>query len=327
MTTEILQAPKLSTSRMLLLGASSVVLCLSYLMAMFTPFPLAMATVLYGRARGYGMVAVGFFVCILLGQFVFLDYTLAGSYALLALFAAIISETVLRSWAPVRSVVITGLVFLATLIGTGYSYVKSQNSTLNAVVTAEVSTVLARIEEAKKAGSFNQDLADLGLARPATEIAQEVINTIPGYVFMGIFFVLWVNMYLVLKGRRLLQPAQTHQYDEGTLLNFKMPLVGVYVVVAGLALSMWGAQVSPVWGETVGLALLRGIGVFYFFQGFGVALGFLNHFQIVGFFRTLFVMAVVFFVPWMVALLGLFDTWFDFNQKIKKKVSNFKEPL
>jgi MFS family permease len=327
MSTEILQAPKLSTSRMLLLGASSVVLCLSYLMAMFTPFPLAMATVLYGRARGYGMVAVGFVVCILLGQFVFLDYTLASSYAGLALFAAVISETVLRSWRPVRSLVITGLVFLAALFGTGYAFVNSQKSTVKEVVIAEVSQVLVRLEEAKKAGSFQQDLADLGLARPVAEIAQDVINTIPGYVFMGVFFVLWVNMYLVLKGRRLLQPDQAHQYDESTLLNFKMPLAGVYAVVAGLALSVWGDQVSAEWGTTGGLVILRAIGVFYFFQGFGVALGFLNHFQIVGFFRTLFVMAVVFFVPWLLALLGLFDTWFDFNQKLKKKVSNFKEPL
>jgi len=325
MTTEILQAPRLSTSRMLLLGASSVVLCLSYLMAMFTPFPLAMATVLYGRARGYGMALVGLVICALLGHFVFLEYTLAASYLCLAFTAVIIAESVLRNWSPVRSVVTTGLVLLAMLGGLFAGYVASQKLSVHAAVTEEVAAVIAKLEEASKAGNFNQSLADLGLARPAAEIAQEVITTIPGYLVMGVFFLLWTNMYLVLKGQRLLRVGEQH--DESALLNFKMPFVGVYFVVAALSLVMWGAQLNPVWGEPAGQTLLKAVGVFYFFQGLGVILSVLNHFQVVGFFRTLFVMAVVFFIPWAVALVGLFDTWFDFDQKFKNKVSNFKEPL
>jgi hypothetical protein len=294
-------------------------------MAMFTPFPLAMATVLYGRARGYAMAFAGLVICMLLGHFVFLEYTLAASYLCLSFTAAIIAESVLRGWSPVRSVVTTGVLLLALFSGVFAAYVKTQQASVHAVVTQEVTNVIARLEEAGKAGNISQNLADLGLARPAGEIAQEVITTVPGYLIMGVFFLLWTNMYLVLKGQRLLRQGQGH--DETVLLNFKMPFVAVYLVVAALCLVMWGEKVLPLWGEPVGQTMLKVVGVFYFFQGLGVILSVLNHFQVVGFFRTLFIMAVVFFIPWAVALVGLFDTWFDFDQKFKNKVSNFKEPL
>lgn len=323
MSQEILQTPKLGLPRMLLLGAASIILCLSYLMAIFTPFPIAMGVVLYGRLRGYGMLFVSLGICITLGAFGIIDYSLAGSYALFAVFAAVIAETLNFNWRPVRSLVITGLVFLSAMLGTSATYLQLEKKTLLQVVEQDIVAVaIQRFEEAKKAGAIKQDLAELGLARPAAEIAGELLKVVPGYLVMGIFFVLWVNTYLTLKARRLMQPAQKHQFDETTLLNFKMPFAGIYVVVAALLLATWGEKLDPQWGEVLGMVLLQSVGVFYFFQGFGVSLGFLNHFQIVGFFRTLFVMSVVFFVPWALAVLGLFDTWFDFNNKFKKQVSN-----
>jgi len=323
MSQEILQTPKLGLPRMLLLGAASIILCLSYLMAIFTPFPIAMGVVLYGRLRGYGMLLVSLGICITLGAFGIIDYALAGSYALFAVFAAVIAETLNFNWRPVRSLVITGLVFLSAMVGTSATYLQLEKKALLQVVEQDIVAVaIQRFEEAKKAGAIKQDLAELGLARPAAEIAGELLKVVPGYLVMGIFFVLWVNTYLTLKARRLMQPAQKHQFDETTLLSFKMPFAGIYVVVAALLLATWGEKLDPQWGEVLGMVLLQSVGVFYFFQGFGVALGFLNHFQIVGFFRTLFVMSVVFFVPWALAVLGLFDTWFDFNNKFKKQVSN-----
>ncbi len=323
MSQEILQTPKLGLPRMLLLGAASIILCLSYLMAIFTPFPIAMGVVLYGRLRGYGMLFVCLGLCITLGTFGIIDYSLAGSYALFAVFAAVIAETMNFNWRPVRSLVITGIVFLSAMVATSATYLRMEKKSLLQVVEQDIVAVaIARFEDAKKAGAIKQDLAELGLARPASEIASELLKVVPGYLVMGIFFVLWVNTYLTLKARRLMQPAQKHQFDETTLLSFKMPFAGIYVVVAALLLATWGEKLDPQWGEVMGMVLLQSVGVFYFFQGFGVALGFLNHFQIVGFFRTLFVMSVVFFVPWALAVLGLFDTWFDFNNKFKKQVSN-----
>jgi len=320
MSTEILQPPRLSLSRLLLLGASSVVLCLSYLMALFTPFPLAMATVMYGRVKGYALGLAGFSVCLLLGAFFFKDYTLAASYLILLTISTIVSESSLRSWRPVRTVVVTGVVFLGLVLAIGAGYLQDQNLTLHSAVTKEVTLVLERLTEARTQGMLSQDLSDLGLNRPAGEIAQEMIETLPGYLFAGTFFILWVNMYLVLKGRRLLQPEQDHSYDERTLLDFKVPFAGAYLVAASLALAVWGDKIP--WGTVAGLTVLRAVGVFYFFQGFGVSLSFLNHFNVVGFFRTLAIMVVVFFAPWLLAVVGLFDTFFDFNHKFKKQVSN-----
>ncbi len=320
MSTEILQTPKLSTSRLLLLGAASVVLCLSSYMAMFTPFPIAMAVVLYGRVRSYGVALLGLLACSLVGFLFFGGPVFTASYAVLMLFAALIAEVTLRGWRPVRSMVITGGVVLSGLVAALWAYLQQRNIALESAVTEMVTYGLARFEEASKAGG--PSLVSLGLARPIEELVQQIISTLPGYTIVGVFCLLWVNMYLVLKGRRLLQPALMHDHNEHALLGFKMPLAGVYAVVVGLALSVWGSELKQPWIDPVATTLLMTVGVFYFFQGLGVALNFLNHFQIMGFFRTLLVMAVVFFVPWVVALLGLFDTWFDFNQKFKEKVSN-----
>ena len=321
MNTEVLQPPKLSPARLLLLGAASVVLCLSYLMAVFTPFPVAMATVLYGRARGYLVVLTGGVVCLASGRFLTGDYTLVVCYAIMALFGVMIAETLLRGWRPVRAMLVCGLVTIG-LAGAALGYSLSVTGlTAQQYATQEVSGVVARLEEARAEGKFTQDLIDLGLARPPAEIATDILRLIPGYLFIGTYFVLWVNMFLALKGRRLLHSGTPVPHDERALLTMKVPFEGVYLVVLGLVLVVLAEQIP--WGlsEAAGMTLLRMLGVFYFFQGFGVMLDYLNHFSVVGFFRSLLVMGVVLLAPVLVAAVGLFDTWFDFVSKLPKKTN------
>ncbi len=319
MVSEVLQPPRLSPARLFLLGASSVVLCLSQLMAVFAPFPMAMAVVLYGRARAYLVALLGAGICLMAGQWLLGDFTLAASYACMGLFALAISETLVRGWRPVRAVVVTGLVFLACAGAAALWYTWATKTSLHGLVTAQITASVESLEAARKAGNTELDLVDLGLGRPPAEIATDVLRVVPGYLFIATFFVLWVNMYLALKGQRLLNPATQPSHDERALLGFKMPFAWAYVVAAALALVV-GKDVLPLWwAEPVGMNVLHALGVFYFFQGFGVMLAYLNHWSVLGFLRTLFVMGVVLLMPSLVAALGLFDTWFDFTRKIRKK--------
>lgn len=321
MTSEVLQPPKLTLARLLLLGASSVVLCMSYFMAVFTPFPLAMATVIYGRAKGYLIALLGMVACLLFGHF-FMggDFTGTGSYVVLASLGLMISEILKRNWAPVKSLVIVGFLFIGVIAAGVVGALKAQDTSLEIYVTKEIAKVQSQFEAAKSEGKMSQDLIDLGLGRPAQELAQDAIQDIPTYFMMAVFFVLWVNCYLTLKGRRLLEPALEHAYDEKALIDFKMPFYGIYFVIAGFGLGIFNDSFQH--ASIASLMILRIVGIFYFFQGFGIALSLLNHYKIVGFFRTIMVMIVVLFIPWMLAVLGLFDTWFDFNSKFKKQVSN-----
>ena len=319
MATEVLQPPKLSNTRLLLLGASSVVLCLSYLMAVFTPFPVSMAVVLYGRLKGYGVALLGFAVSVALGRFLTGDYTLSVFYGCLLGVAVIVGETMKRGWNPIRAIITSGLVFMGacTLLVAVLSW-KLSVSPVDFFV-GEVTTAIQKLELAKKDGKFDQSLVDLGLNRPPQEIAREVVNLVPGYLFITVFFVMWVNMFLALKGQRLLRTETSVAWDERALMTFKMPFFWAYVVALALALVVGADAMKWAWAEPVGMNLLRMLGVFYFFQGFGVLLDYLNHFHVLGFFRTLIVMSIILVMPALIAIFGLFDTWFDFTKKLSKK--------
>ncbi len=318
---EVLQPPRLSMSRLMLLGASSVVLCLSYLMAVFTPFPVAIATIMYGRVKGYAVALLGFSTCLVLSLTLMKgDFTGAGSYLMLSLIGLLIAEILRKDWAPVRSLLFAGLSLIAIVVASVGITLKTQKLDLHAVVSTEITRIQDQLKKAQTEGTLQQELDEIGLGQPADELATQTLKTFPGYFIMGIFFVLWVNSYLALKARRLLQPSFDHKHDERSLLDFKMPLWGVYFVVVGLVLVLVADKIP--YGDFAGMTLLRMVGVFYFFQGFGIFLSVLNHYGILGFFRTLIVMMIVFFVPWLLALVGLFDTWFDFNNKLKKQVSN-----
>lgn len=317
MNTEVLQPPKLSPARLFLLGGASVVLCFSYLMAVFTPFPVAMAVVLYGRARGYLVAMVGILVCLAASSFLTKDLTLVVSYTVMSAFGVVIAETMLRDWRPVRAIVVCGLVAIAfVLAGFGW-LLDSARLTPMQFATQEVGSVVQRLEEARQQGKFAQDLVDLGLARPPQDIARDILRLIPGYLFIATYFILWVNMFLALKGRRLLH-AEPVAHDERALLGFKVPFAAVYLVVAGLAVYVFAEQIPWTEAEAAGMTVLRMVGVFYFFQGFGVMLDYLTHYGVVGFFRSILVMGVVFLAPVLIAVLGLLDTWFEFTTKLKK---------
>jgi uncharacterized protein YybS (DUF2232 family) len=51
----------------------------------------------------------------------------------------------------------------------------------------------------------------------------------------------------------------------------------------------------------------------------GVIFAFLNHLGVFGFFRTLMVILLFFMAKEIIPLVGLFDGWFDFRKRMKKK--------
>lgn len=326
MTTEVLQPPKLSLTRLLLLGASSVVLCMSYIMSVFTPFPVAMAVVLYGRARGYGIGLLGLGLSFPLGYYMTGDWiTLPVTFAGLMVFAVVVAETLLRSWKPVKSIVISGVATLAVLAGVFGFALREANLSPVQFFVQQIDQAKTKLAQAHEKGQFDKSLMEMGLDSPSQELALNLAKEAPGYIFMAVFFVLWINMFLGLKGQRLLKTASSVSYDERQLMGFKMPFFWAYFVAIALALIVGADYWQLTWGDALGYNMLRMLGVFYFFQGFGVLLDYLNHFGVMGLFRTLFVMGIILVMPSLMALLGLFDTWFDFTKKIQKKT--FKENL
>jgi hypothetical protein len=81
---------------------------------------------------------------------------------------------------------------------------------------------------------------------------------------------LWFNMFLVLKSRRLLLSGNDYPHSEKELLNFKVPFGFVLLFAAGLVLAVWGSELGSVNYEALGTTIIKCLGIFYFFQGFGV---------------------------------------------------------
>lgn len=322
MNSDVIQPPQLTTSRLLLLGVSSVVLCISFIMSMFAPFPLALAIILYGRLKGFLAGIAGLGISFLFALFVNQDLTVFGFYACVLIFGIAIGEIILRGISPVKGLVTFGLVFVALVSGIFTFTVKSQGLTVEQFIVKQLeksSDKLALQKEAVEKSNDKDSLQVLQLLENPTMLAKELKESMPSYFFMGVFLVLWFNMFLALKSRRLLLSMHDYPYSERNLLNFQVPFPLIFLLVIALALAIWGGDLGHGAFETVGFTIIRCLGIFYFFQGFGVLSELLTFLGIMGFFRTVIVMMVILMANYIIAAAGLFDNWFDFRKYFVKR--------
>jgi hypothetical protein len=322
MSATVMQTPQLTTGRLLLLGASSVILCISFIMSVFAPFPLALAVILYGRTKGLMVGVAGLIVSFLFAAMLYKDLTLFGFYLFVFLFGAGIAEIVRRGVSPVKGMVTFGLA-IVMITSAGFAYlVSSMNVTPKEFIIQQIEKSTDKIQEQKKVIEQSGDKDSIQvlqlLDRPDL-LASELMESFPSYFFMGVFLMLWFNMFLVLKSRRLLFSGNDYPYSEKDLLNFKVPFGFVIVLAIGLVFAVWGDKFGTAPFEWIGNTLIRCLGIFYFFQGFGVFSDLLNFVGVVGFFRTLIVMITIFVANYLIAVAGLFDNWFDFRKYFVKR--------
>ena len=322
MNAEVMQTPQLSTGRLLLLGASSVILCISFIMSVFAPFPLALAIIMYGRTKGYLTGLAGLIMSFVFAGMVYGDLTLFGFYFGVLIFGVGIAEIVLRGISPVKGMVTFGLGFILFAAGSFAWTMNSLKTTPKEFILQQIEKSADKIAEQKKAVEMSGDKDSIQvlqlLDRPDL-LAKEMIESFPSYFFMGVFIMLWFNMFLVLKSRRLLFSGQDYPHDEKSLLNFKVPFGLVLVLALGLVLAVWGEQFGTLPFEIIGFTIIKCLGIFYFFQGFGVFSDMLNFVGITGFFRTLIVTITIFMASYLIAVTGLFDNWFDFRKYFVKR--------
>ena len=318
MNTEVTQAPQLSTGRLLFLGAASVILCISLIMSVFAPLPLALAVILYGRVKGYLTCLAGLIISFAASLLLYKSLTLFGFYAMVLIFGVAIAEIVLRGINPIKGLVSVGLLFIGLFSMAFGLVLNAENLTTKEFIIRELEKSKDQIalqKEAIKDSTDKDSIQVLQLLDKPDLLAAELMETFPSYFFMIIFIMLWFNMFLVLKSRRLLLSGQEYPFSENNLLNFKVPFPFVIVLSVGLALAVWGTDYlgSAVF-ETVGYTIVKCLGIFYFFQGFGVFSDLLNFIGVGGLFRSLIVMLVIFTANYLIAAAGLFDNWFDFRK-------------
>ncbi len=106
-----------SYKRLAALTIASLLLCLSFVMSFFTSFPVALASVLYGRKKGYGAVAFAWIASFALSYFALGEPVLFTTYTGSVFVTVAVVEIVLRGSSPMKGIVVSGLALIALLFG------------------------------------------------------------------------------------------------------------------------------------------------------------------------------------------------------------------
>ena len=124
----------------------------------------------------------------------------------------------------------------------------------------------------------------------------------------------------MLKLGPLWRSVHSYPYNIRNLTSFKVPFSFVWPLIIGLVLAVGNAyeQLGD-WAEVAGYNILLMLGIFYFFQGFGILSELLNKWRIFGFFRTMVIFFSVIMGYQVLALVGVLDTWVDFRRLFNKK--------
>ena len=118
---------------------------------------------------------------------------------------------------PAKGLVSFGLAFISIISFSFMSIVKSENMTVEKFVVKQIEKSADKIAEQKKiieASSEENTAEILTLLDRPDLIAREMIASLPSYFFIGVFLMLWFNMFLVLKSRRLLFAGTEYPYSE-----------------------------------------------------------------------------------------------------------------
>lgn len=318
--TELNAKDSINWGRLIMMGVLPVLLCLSIFLSVFTPFPSGLSYVMYGRAKGLIASAITLVVCFLFVKFAIVDVFIFIFIIISLVIAISLAEIVIREFEPMLGIIIIGVALSLTVAGLFAVSVSQSEKTLKEQIVVEFKKIQPLLEEQKKKiqdSDVNNAFEVQALLSQPELLADKVIKEAPSYFFVGLFVVLWANLFLLLKSNRLVDKVKG-KYTEMYLLNFKMPDQAIWFVIVALALVLWGDSLGE-WYSTIGMTFLKTIGVFYFFQGFGIYLGFLDFIKLTGFFRSLLVVFTVFSAGQILAVVGLADMFIDFKKLMTKK--------
>ena len=317
--------PSLGMGRLVFLGLLAVFLSFFGPLLVFAPVPLAMAILLYGRTKA-ALTVAGITLAILSlswGQSGASSAYFVCVYVLAYLFSVLVGEIVLQKKNPLPGMFSAGVLLLGgivMLLGI-YSLISERGlrGELQHFIMEQFAAFKSESGEFLKAGGEDaRALSDI-LSSPEKAVG-EIIRWSPSLLVSVVFGGLWVCLGVVLKNAYLWKDRLAYPWNSSHFLAFTMPFSSVWFLIAGMVCYLMGDYVH---GDlrVVGGNLLFCMGVFYFFQGFGILIDFLIYAKINGIWRTMFIITAVVIGMRFIVLLGVFDMWFNFRRFFKKDSS------
>lgn len=303
-----------------MMGIFSILLYISMFMSVLTPYPVALISLLYGRGKGIIIALIASVILYSIVQSGGDNFVLVGLFIAAMTLAISLAEVIHRKLPPIKGMILIGSFFIL-LGGIGlFSFQQSQGESVREIILKRVVELKPffdkQVSELKKAESQNTLEIEAYFKNPDV-MTDDILKQGPGLFMMSLFVTLWANMFLLLKSHRLFKNLN-HDYSEKILVKFKVPEYMVIGVIVGLIMSIWGETLGASI-PAVGLTILKVLGVFYFFQGFGIYIDFLDHVRLTGILRSMLVVLTVVTANEILALIGLFDMFINFRKFLKKK--------
>jgi hypothetical protein len=307
-----------SVPKLIFLAIISVALCSFGPLSIFAPVPLALAFLLYGRmttvALGLISSAILWFVSMKFAQ---MPLLLVGVYAAAFLYAVLIAEIIFRNINPVTGLIRGGLI-LVTVGGLSlFWYNQLSKTSIKVQLSTAVESTFAKVKENNKevfaSGGEDARVVQDILAKPQ-ELADEIYSILPSIIFITSFLGLWVSFFMTLRNSLVWRYRHLYTYGLKDLIHFKAPDFFVYPLIVSLVLMVGADYGLGKIASVVGGNILYCLGVFYLFQGFGVYSDFLQYLRIRGFLKTLFIVFTLVMAFKFLAIIGMFDLWFDFRK-------------
>ena len=325
-----------SVGKILFLGVLSIALYKFLPLAMLTPVPLIFGILLFGRSKtvlltAFCSVALWFLSKLGVDQTqstTLLSMASVIGYLLFYINAVLIGEVILRKVHPVKGLLSAGMVVVAlSSVILGVYITTAETPIVKQIENSLIQTFeIAKkenpgIKEGLEGGGTKALQLQEMFSKP-DEIAKGIVEWLPAGIFISVFLGLYLCLMIVLRNGILWKSEHPYPFSMKHLLKFEVPYPIVYVVIFSLVLLIGKDFLGGEMASLVASNILYCLGIFYFFQGFGVLIDFLKWVNIVGFFRSMLVVVTLWSAWRIVVLVGLFDTWVNFRKFFKKNKNN-----
>ena len=296
-------------------------------MALFAPVPMTISQLIFGPwlSTLLTIVVTG------IGQAIIMKagagstgIYLLSSMFLVTICALTVSVQMKKNSRPIHIFMKSGAIiftFLTLTLG-GLNEVYKAQGGVSFVLNQSVSQVMNTVRENNKdILEKNTEEARVlqSFLKSQDDLVVEVMNHLPSILFVMSFMMTWISFYSVLRLTKIWRYNLYYPYGTRELLGFKTPEYFVYPLIIGLGLFLAESfGVGKIFG-VVGLNMLYMLGVFYLIQGFGIFYDFLTFVKIGGIFKSLTIFFTLTTGYKFLALLGIFDLWFNFRKFLIKK--------
>lgn len=317
---------KLTFGKLIFLSIVTLALSSFGPLSLFAPIPMAISFLLYGVKYTGSLSAIIMVAMVTASKLIpGADFLLsqASVYFVASVFGFFASRVIVKRQEPVKGLIQWSSALLLLIAGGVIVLsIASEFTLVNQIetfVTKSFEEALQRPEVKERLDAGGQE------ARALSSILndpQMVVKTLLEWsftaMFVGVFFSMWLTLYLVLRNVVIWKETHNYPYTLKDFVSFKAPDFMIYGLLAGMVMIVAGEYIHPL-AEVIGFNITYSLGVFYFFQGFGVFMASLDWLGFRGFLRTALTVFTIFLGYKMIALVGVLDLFFDFETKLKKK--------